>query len=325
MESDSTIVIENGQLVVRSAAGDLFRATSDRTGAAVVTTTNADSTVTFDVAGGTPANGLDLVGGVGNNVLQVLGDGSELDLTSMGTVVAQNFAVVDLSDPSASTIKIDVNAVRALASTANSIRLIGGDGDEISFADADQWRMGNPMIVGDQFMIAIDHADGVTVESEVVHAWQNVVRISDVNNSGDVTAGDALRIINELSRREFSDGDTQNLDSPIDVVDWPGVYFDQNGDDRATALDALRVINELARITLASGEEPEQVDFAIKQLLREIERITDREGGSNADFSSSEKLASFDVSQTDSRTIEVENADSFFESQTDSDQPLLEL
>ncbi len=75
-------------------------------------------------------------------------------------------------------------------------------------------------------------------------------------------AVDALRIINELGRREFSDAVSSQLTGPIDVETWPDAYFDHNGDDRATALDALRVINELARAGNAASSELEQLVMA---------------------------------------------------------------
>ncbi|MCG8653359.1 MAG: dockerin type I domain-containing protein, partial [Pirellulales bacterium] len=74
------------------------------------------------------------------------------------------------------------------------------------------------------------------------------VRNGDVNDDGSVTAGDALRVINELARRAFSSENTGQLADPANVSTWPDRYFDQNGDGHATALDALRIINELARL-----------------------------------------------------------------------------
>ena len=97
--------------------------------------------------------------------------------------------------------------------------------------------------------------------------WQNAVRKGDVNNNGEVTAGDALIIINELAQRLFSDRDTDVLDDPLTVPDWPGFYFDQTCDNKATALDALRVINELAVINNQGGGEEE---FAALLFARNV-------------------------------------------------------
>ena len=99
------------------------------------------------------------------------------------------------------------------------------------------------------------------VQVDFASAWQNLAQPSDVNNDGNVTAGDALRIINELGRRAFSDADTGELDDPANVSPWPNTYFDQNGDRFATALDALRVINELARQANSPSGEGEFLDL----------------------------------------------------------------
>lgn len=71
----------------------------------------------------------------------------------------------------------------------------------------------------------------------------NPIVSSDVNGDGSVTALDALQIINELNRRQFSD---QNGEIQWSVLNNEVTqFFDQNFDGQITALDALRVINEL--------------------------------------------------------------------------------
>ncbi|MCH1495456.1 MAG: dockerin type I domain-containing protein, partial [Rubripirellula sp.] len=91
------------------------------------------------------------------------------------------------------------------------------------------------------------------VAISTVNAWRNLVHPSDVDNSGESTAGDALRVINELRNRLYSreDGGT---DPPEDYSVWPGLYFDVSGDDRVTALDALQVINRLGANSVGDGE-----------------------------------------------------------------------
>ncbi len=81
-------------------------------------------------------------------------------------------------------------------------------------------------------------------------AWQNALLQGDVNGNGFVTANDALIIINELSRRRFSDKTGK-------LIGLPGnddFLFDVNGDGFATALDALNVINSIDRVD-AEGEQ----------------------------------------------------------------------
>lgn len=72
-------------------------------------------------------------------------------------------------------------------------------------------------------------------------AFQNASNPFDVNNNSAVTANDALRVINEVGRR---DGDTI-LDPSLEQPN--GSYWDVSGDYRLTARDALLVINQLTR------------------------------------------------------------------------------
>jgi hypothetical protein len=130
--------------------------------------------------------------------------------------------------------------------SGGGIIVVGSAGDGIVFVDGEQWRMAAPTSVAGFSFSRVTLSD-TFVQVDFVSPWQNLAQPSDVNNDGSVTAGDALRIINELSRRAFSDPDSLELNDPSSVSPWPNVYFDQNGDRLASALDALRVINEIAR------------------------------------------------------------------------------
>ncbi len=152
-------------------------------------------------------------------------------------------------------------------------------GVAVTFASPAEWRMGLAETIAGRLVRSIvrdDETSGFRIDSPA--AWQNVVSPGDVDNSGNVSAADALRIINELGRREYSDRETKVVDDPLSLAVWPNVYLDQNGDGTVTALDALRVINELARIRTPS--EPEQV-FAVRDAV--IESWSDDEGDGDDD------------------------------------------
>ncbi|TWU36096.1 hypothetical protein Poly41_38490 [Novipirellula artificiosorum] len=74
----------------------------------------------------------------------------------------------------------------------------------------------------------------------------------DVDVSGDVTAYDALVIINELLERSEGELLDPNTEQP------GAFYFDANGDYMITALDALLIINELNE-TPTTPSDPERV------------------------------------------------------------------
>jgi hypothetical protein len=166
--------------------------------------------------------------------------------------------VLDITDPASTTLSLDARSVLAMDSTGSGVIVVGSTDDSIVFADGAQWRMAAPLDVAG-FSFSVVTIAETFVQVDFVSPWQNLAQPNDVNNDGSVTAGDALRIINELARRAFSNPDTSLLDDPSTVSPWPGVYFDQNGDRSATALDALRVINQLARQANGSPEgESEQ-------------------------------------------------------------------
>lgn len=73
----------------------------------------------------------------------------------------------------------------------------------------------------------------------------NASMAADVNDSGDVTALDALIIINDMGRHG------SRILQPDEIT---GTYVDVTNDGRVTALDALRVLNELDQIPGGEGE-----------------------------------------------------------------------
>ena len=297
--AESEIAVDSGVVVVRAMSSGIFRGNDANTGVLRVTTNDVDSVVTVDVTGGVPSDGMDLVGGSGANTLRVAGGPETLDLSETSNVSIQNFPAIDLSPSGTSTVRIDVGAVRALTANGGTLAAIRGAADFIEFADIEDWRLGASANNDGQFTIDVTHTNGEIVRTQSTHPWQHLLRVSDVNNSGDISTGDALRIINELGRREFSDRDSGLLMDPGDLVEWPEVYFDQNGDGLASSLDALRVINELSRIDLENNSpDAEFIDQAFQTAIEDDDHVC---GPVNlaaglAAGSSALKLASFERS-----------------------------
>ena len=100
------------------------------------------------------------------------------------------------------------------------------------------------------------------------------MQIGDVNNSGSVSAGDALDIIFELNSPRFRDA-TGNLVNPTQLDSFPYAILDVNGDGQATAADALNVINILFQQSLGGNGEGEQlVEFLVGSDLVAINQIS---------------------------------------------------
>ncbi|MGI9472867.1 MAG: PQQ-dependent sugar dehydrogenase [Rubripirellula sp.] len=104
-----------------------------------------------------------------------------------------------------------------------------------------------------QVIAAADHfeSDAETLRVSDAESWRNPFQAGDVNADGMVTAIDALLIVNELGRREFSDPSSWELTPRLNGT-LP--FFDTNGDGYATAIDVLLIINLMSRISSGDGE-----------------------------------------------------------------------
>lgn len=104
------------------------------------------------------------------------------------------------------------------------------------------------------------HADAPDVASDITlqlvvglseKPLHNVELPHDVNGDNSVSASDALRIINYISRN----GTEQQIDESVRQT----AFFDVTGDNFVTSLDALRVINEMRRSELSGSTNAEAV------------------------------------------------------------------
>ncbi len=264
-----TLFSELGQLVVQRRTADLFRAPSTAVGRYEIIGDEFSNVLTIDTSGGAaiPSGGLSYDGTDRVNTVRLVGANNSLDLSRDGNVEFQNIDVIDMTDPAESTLTMDARAARAMDPTGGGVIMVGSPGDRIEFVDGAEWRMAEPIDVAG-FSFSVVTLGDTFVQVDFASAWQNLAQPSDVNNDGNATAGDALRIINELARRAFSDPVSTELDQPTSVSPWPNIYFDQNGDGLATALDALRVINQLARQQNGGGSgEGESVQAVLGESL----------------------------------------------------------
>lgn len=260
LDSPVTVSVDDDDVLVSYDGDVLFQ--SPRSALTELLVIGGDSDDTLDLATDNAGDSATLVidGGSGVNRLRV--GLSELDLTQTASLVLQNVAVLDLTFGSGTVVTLDSGTVTSMSPAEETITVIGdAQTDSLIFADASDWQLDAPEIVGgDFFLVALNQVSGQRVRGSMGAAWHNFIEPSDVNNSGSVTASDALVIINELGRRAYSVRPSGLLDDPATAEPFPNLYFDQNGDGNVTALDALRVINRLAQVS-REGEsiEREQV------------------------------------------------------------------
>ena len=188
-------------------------------------------------------------GAGGRNTLQFLTSTTPANLLE-DVYRTRNFKVIQLAEDAKSTLFIDADAVSRLSPQSESIQVGSFAGGNILLSQLQDWRMGSTRVFNGVFLRSLVNQRNPlprVIEAGLPLPWQNLIRKTDSNNDGFVTAADALLIINELESQTYSLSDGR-LVNPLGVVVWPNRYFDVSGDGLVTAFDALQVINALARL-----------------------------------------------------------------------------
>jgi hypothetical protein len=86
---------------------------------------------------------------------------------------------------------------------------------------------------------------------------------------------DVLAVVNEMTRRHFSERSTGGMKSETLLLTERASFFDQNGDGICSALDALRVINDLTRKSVV-GESEMPTDTAVFDKQIDSVALVDR-------------------------------------------------
>ena len=148
------------------------------------------------------------------------------------------------------------------------IELTTGLTNSLSFDVLRDWRMGDVLHESTRFLRSVEMVSDSSrlIYLDSSNPWQNVVEPSDITNDGVLSVLDALVAINELGIGSFTNLATGRLHAPLDLAEWPGYYYDQNGDGRLSALDALRVLNELALIQDDEGEGEESLMISWQRM-----------------------------------------------------------
>ncbi len=174
--------------------------------------------------------------------------------------------LIDIRGSGDNTLMLDADRIRT-AFTGGEILVISDSGDEVVFDDG--WDFEEAFLRGGQLVRRFVHS-GAVLNLTGPDDFTNPTSVFDVNASGSVTSVDALQVINELSRRLFSDSSTSPAGAirDIDSVDLTKFrFYDVSRDSRVTALDALQVINQLARQSVSSGEGAEAQQSSLSATL----------------------------------------------------------
>ena len=162
-------------------------------------------------------------------------------IDEFGTLMLQGFATDGgVGDPALmATLFFDATA-------AGTASVVGGPADAFPFQDTLLFGSDDPVPVDRIRFDSLSFTVGAGTSAEGETPLHNDAMPADVNDDGQVTAIDALHIINRLSRGQ-GEGESPRATS---------FYVDVNGDNKLTAGDALRVINHLnaAHVARAQSE-----------------------------------------------------------------------
>ncbi|MGB7326094.1 MAG: PKD domain-containing protein [Rubripirellula sp.] len=268
---DTDVTVEHILLDYSSASETIFisdlgngRVELDSTVGAA-TTMNVP-TDTFVINGGAGVDNLDIsninlddfdldgvefnAGPDGGGVLPA-GVGRSVDLTNPRTTgILRGIRQINMLGSGANRLVTNRQSVIDVTDSSNVLTVLTDKEDSI--AAADMFEIVSTQVIDQVFTVI---AQSGTAQLQIVGSdWTNPFVRQDVNGQDGVSAIDALIIINELTRKRFSNADDNGgLSDPASITEFPGFFYDVNSDGRASALDALQVINAIG-IVGASGE-----------------------------------------------------------------------
>ena len=179
---------------------------------------------------------------IANDDTYSVGLGSSLSIQD-----AQAGLLANDDDPDGDAILVDVQTVILptkgdLTYNAEGLFVYTNDSGQVGDTDQFSYRVTDGTRFSDFATVTIN----LTASS-----YQNPLLRADVNGDGQVSAIDALRVINFLNRN--LNGNATSV--PVsDIGSAPPDYLDVNGNGSVSAGDALVVINELATLNNGSGE-----------------------------------------------------------------------
>ena len=325
----TTIEFSGDDLVVRFGQTVLFQGPTDEIANLSIVGSSEDDIVVVD-ASVNAFDGVALDGLGGNDQLILAGSGQIIQSESLISVTGLEF--VDLTGTGPNSLSLTEDQIAGLPDSGTTLR-IQLDSDDTFTPILDQTNNANNAIEltgsgvdGDTFYVMAE-SEGATFELSGLN-WTNPILRFDSNNSGSVTAADALVIINQLRSREFVIGDTMNLIDPAELqTTFPLAFFDPSADNRLTALDALQVINEIRRLNSAPVESELIASDVLRSARGSIGHSVSSEHSEHLEHQASALQASAVVkeSATDTESSDEYAFDSFSQHAEATDEALVDI
>ena len=249
-----TIETSGDDVIVREGDLILFQGPTDSLAVLDFTGTDGDDTVLLTASLVGFSGGIGFNAGGGTDTLNLTGENQELDISTLPADAIIGVEVIDIRGSGENRLKLSESIIAGLPDAGTTLKVFKDADDTLDLADGD-FEINDSLIENGQFFVVAQSAGATTLHLGGL-TWTNPLDGLDVNGSGDLTALDALQIINQLSRRGFVlEGNDTLIDPQELTVPFPLQFYDTSVDGNLTALDALRVINGLARRNF-SNESP---------------------------------------------------------------------
>ena len=246
-----SVSIDGADLRVLANTVELFRGPSASISSFEHVGTSGDDTLA--VATGMPVlgSGLGFAGGLGTDALRLIASDQEIDLTGLSESAMTGVETIDIAGTGANALTVSENNVMTLPDLGSTLTVVMDGDDVLNVADGDFLITGSTVNEG-RFQVIAESTNALFRVDGL--GWTNPLNRLDINASGEITAGDALNVVNQLNVRSFVTSDLTTLVDPTSLSEFPLRFFDATGDGKLSALDALRVINFLGRGNVAQPE-----------------------------------------------------------------------
>jgi hypothetical protein len=281
-----TVIRDGNDLVVRRRGVEVYRSPFASIDRLSILTDAFSGVLELNATNGgvVPVGGIRYDGRGQIDTLRTVGAIASIDLTAGSIWDLISVEAIDISDVAETTIRLDATTLAAIDTNDDGLILTGQSSDQVVITDPSNWRAGDPSLIGDELFAKFETTDSFfQTNIDAGKGWQNLLQPSDIDNDGQVTPLDALKVINGIRRGRYFDRATGEL-VPVDQADpFPGEYYDQDGDNKITPIDALKVINAIRR--RGSGESTTHVAAVPIDSIRPTKKlnVADLDSGSLRD------------------------------------------
>jgi hypothetical protein len=198
-DGDTRIGEVAGELVIEQET-TLFRAPISRFASVVIVGTNADETLHLTHFDELTEKSIRIDGGSGDDRMVLPAAEHSVDLTAPNLTI-RNIEMIDTKESGKSYLQLNLDAVKAMATSSDIVEVIAKLGDRIEFGSG--WQIDAPRFIDGNFTHII-HESAAEGTAEVRlrndRMLQNPLKKFDADRDGKILPLDALRIINALSR-----------------------------------------------------------------------------------------------------------------------------